>query len=133
MIFVIFRKSLVRMFANRIPIQKKNSDFRKVIFSVKKFFAKNRVFSIFTKKIGRKIRIFGNEGYFSKEKNEPDFSTSSPWKSNGNYARKFFFYGKWEKNRYSRSFRLIFLKLTEKVSLNVSRRCLKCRKNPSKI
>ena len=122
------------MLANQIPIRKKNNhDFRKVIFGIKKFFTENLVFFDFCKKIGQKIRFFfGNERYCSKEKNKPDFSTESVEIKQKLWPEKIV-YRKRGKNRYLRNFRLIFSKLSEKVSLNVSRQCLKCRKIPSKI
>ena len=55
------------MLADRIPIRekkKKNRDFRKVIFGVKKFFAKNQVFSIFTKKSDEKLVFLEMKGIF---------------------------------------------------------------------
>ena len=73
------------------------------------------------------------KGYDLNEKNEPDFLTSIPWKSTGNYSQKNLFKENGKKNRHSPNFQRIFTKLSEKVSLDVNRRCVKSRKNPSKI
>ena len=119
------------MLADWTPIRKKNNcGFQKVIFRRQKIFCGK---SSFCKKNQTKIRIFGNEGYCLKEKNEPDFSTSSPWKSNRNYGRKNLFMENGKKIIGRVILRLIFPKLSEKVPLNINHRCLKYRKNPSKI
>ena len=49
--------------------EKKYRDFRTVIFGIKKKFCGKSSFFVFCEKIGRKIHIFGNIGYCSKEKN----------------------------------------------------------------
>ena len=68
--------------------EKKKSRFPNDNFQRQNFFLWKTIFLIFAKKIGQKIRIFGNEGYCSKEKSKSDFLMSSPWKSNVNYGRK---------------------------------------------
>ena len=58
------------MLADWIPIQKEknNRDFRKVIFGVEKFFAENRVFSIFAKKSDEKFIFLEMKGIVQKRK-----------------------------------------------------------------
>ena len=48
--------------------EKHHNDFRTVIFSVKKFFAENRIFSIFAKKSDKKFVFLEMKGILQKRK-----------------------------------------------------------------
>ena len=97
--------------------EENNRDFQKVIFGVKKFFAKNRVFFDFCKKNQTKNSYFWKwRVLFETEKWAGFFDVKSV-KIKLKLRPEKFVYGKREKNRYSGNFRLIFFR-------NFRRRCL---------
>ena len=127
-------RSAERMFFDRTPIRKKKSPrFSNGNFRRQKIFHGKSSFLDFCKKIGKNIKIFGNEEYRSKVKKIRQIFRLQVRENGTEITAGKICIKKRVKNRYSRNFQRSFTKLSEIMSLSLSRRCPKRPKHPSNI
>ena len=117
------------MLVDQIRIQEKIIGIFERYFSAPKNFSRTIEFFHFLQKNWIKIRIFGKDGYRSKEKNEPNVSTSSPWESSRNYWRKKLFKKNGKKTLLA-EFSADFYETSGKRVSSFSRRSPESRKHP---